>query len=53
MAKRASETFFVATKTGAVQYIKDRIVPAAVAKQAPSKVYDDGAPEPKKSTAKK
>lgn len=48
MAKRASETFFVATKTGAVQYTKDKIVPAAVAKQAPTKVYDDGASAAKK-----
>ena len=51
MAKRAKETFFMGTKTGAVQFIKDKVVPADVAKKAPNLVYDDGAPA-KKSAAK-
>ena len=53
MAKRAKATFFVATKDGKKQYVKDSVVPDAVAKNVGNNVYDDGAPAKKTAAAKK
>lgn len=46
MAKRALETFFVGTDEGKKVFIKDSVVPAAVAKGRDALVYDDGAKAP-------
>lgn len=54
MAKRALETFFVATDEGKKMYKKDSVVPADVAKGRDALVYDDGAAvAPRKAAAKK
>lgn len=61
MAKRASQTFYAATKTGKIQCLKDAVVPAELAKQVGADsglLYDDGGPDaakkaPAKRTAKK
>lgn len=47
MAKRAKETFVVATKEGKLRYTKNAVVPANIAKGRDALVYDDGAPAKK------
>ena len=49
MAKRAREAFFAFLSDGKRKYDKDQEVPAAVAKDRPELVYDDGA----KATSKR
>ena len=44
MAKRAIDGFVTATKDGKYRFDKDQVVPAAIAKNVPELVYDDGAP---------
>lgn len=54
MAKRATQTFYAATKDGKLQCLKDAVVPAAVVKQVGADsglIYDDGAKAPAKKAA--